>query len=155
MKKSLILPAFALLFMGVSLNQVQAQAQRDTNLWQFLADLTFKKEYDEMLGFKVDVPVFSEKLKKLEGKEVTIKGYIIPVEGYKSHTEFVFSAYPYNMCFFCGGAGPETVMEVYAIEAIKYTAEPVTIKGKLELNDSDINRLIYALNDATLVQGVN
>ena len=46
-------------------------------------------------------------------------------------------------------------MEVYAIEAIKYTAEPVTIKGKLELNDSDINRLIYALNDATLVEGVN
>lgn len=153
MKKSLILSAFALLFMGVSLNQVQAQS--DTNLWQDLADLTFKKEYDEMLGFKVDVPVFSETLKQLEGKEVTVKGYIIPVEGYKSHTEFVFSAYPYNMCFFCGGAGPETVMEVYAIEAIKYTAEPVTIKGKLELNDSDINRLIYALNDATMVQGVN
>ncbi|MBX2876484.1 MAG: hypothetical protein KTR30_30470 [Saprospiraceae bacterium] len=152
MKKSLLLSAFALLFMGISLNQVQAQ---DDNLWQSLADLTFKKEYDEMLGFKVDVPVFSETLKQLEGKEVTIKGYIIPVEGYKSHTEFVFSAYPYNMCFFCGGAGPETVMEVYAIEAIKYTAEPVTIKGKLELNDSDINRLIYALNDATLVEGVN
>ncbi len=152
MKKSLLLSAFALLFMGIGINQAQAQ---DDNLWQSLADLTFKKEYDEMLGFKVDVPVFSETLKQLEGKEVTIKGYIIPVEGYKSHTEFVFSAYPYNMCFFCGGAGPETVMEVYAIEAIKYTAEPVTIKGKLELNDSDINRLIYALNDATLVQGVN
>ena len=96
--------------MGVSLNQVQAQS--DTNLWQDLADLTFKKEYDEMLGFKVDVPVFSETLKQLEGKEVTVKGYIIPVEGYKSLTEFVFSAYPYNMCFFWGGAGTETVMEV-------------------------------------------
>ena len=111
MKKSLLLSAFALLFMGIGINQAQAQ---DDNLWQSLADLTFKKEYDEMLGFKVDVPVFSETLKQLEGKEVTIKGYIIPVEGYKSHTEFVFSAYPYNMCFFCGGAGPETVMEVYA-----------------------------------------
>jgi len=144
--------ALAFLFLGISSSSLKAQ---DDNLWQSLADLTFKKEYDEMLGFKVDVPVFSESLKELEGKEVTIKGYIIPVEGYKSHTEFVFSAYPYNMCFFCGGAGPETVMEVYAIEAIKYTAEPVTIKGKLELNDSDINRLIYALNDATLVEGVN
>lgn len=152
MKKSLLLSALALLLIGISAQQGQAQ---DDNLWQALADLTFKKEYDEMLGFKVDVPVFSEALKALEGQEVTIKGYIIPVEGYKSHTEFVFSAYPYNMCFFCGGAGPETVMEVYAAEAIKYTAEPVTIKGKLELNDSDINRLIYALNDATLVKGVN
>ena len=146
MKKSLLLSTLTILLVGISVQTLQAQ---DDNLWQALADLTFKKEYDEMLGFKVDVPVFSEALKELEGKEVTIKGYIIPVEGYKSHTEFVFSAYPYNMCFFCGGAGPETVMEVYASEAIKYTAEPVTIKGKLELNDSDINRLIYALNDAT------
>lgn len=152
MKKSLLLSALAIFLIGISAQQGQAQSD---NLWQSLADLTFKKEYDEMLGFKVDVPVFSPALKELEGQEVTIKGYIIPVEGYKSHTEFVFSAYPYNMCFFCGGAGPETVMEVYAAEAIKYTAEPVTIKGKLELNDSDINRLIYALNDATLVEGVN
>ena len=55
------------------------------------------------------------------------------------------------MCFFCNGAGPETVMEVYAKESIKYTSEPIIIKGKLELNDSDINRLFYALHDATFV----
>jgi hypothetical protein len=106
-----------------------------------------------MLGFKVDVPVFGEEIKALAGKTITIKGYIIPVEGYKSHKEFIFSAFPYNMCFFCGGAGPETVMEVFSNEAIKYTAEPITIKGKLELNDSDINRWIYGLRDAELVKG--
>ena len=42
-------------------------------------------------------------------------------------------------------------MEVYSKEPIKYTAEPITIRGKLELNDSDINRLIYALHDAEQV----
>ncbi|MEO1624946.1 MAG: hypothetical protein AAFV25_07295, partial [Bacteroidota bacterium] len=105
----------------------------------------------EVMGFKVDVPVFSEPIKKLDGELVTIKGYIIPVEGYKSHREFVFSAFPYNMCFFCGGAGPETVMEVEAKEAIKYTTEPITIRGKLQLNDEDINRLIYALTEVERV----
>ena len=107
-----------------------------------------------MLGFKVDVPVFSEGVKNLEGKEVTIKGYIIPVEGYKSHKEFILSAFPYNMCFFCGGAGPETVMEIYANDAVEYTAEPVTLKGKLELNSTDVNRLIYALHDVVKVESV-
>lgn len=126
-------------------------AQGNKNMWQTLAKITFKKQYDEMLGFKVDIPVFSEDIKALSGKTVEIKGYIIPVEGYKNHKEFVFSAFPYNMCFFCGGAGPETVMEVYAKEAIKYTAEPITIRGKLELNDNDVNRLIYALHDAVIV----
>jgi hypothetical protein len=128
-----------------------AQAQQD-NVWKTLQKITFKKKYDEMLGFKVDVPVFSEEIKKLEGKTVTVKGYVIPVEGYKSHKEFVFSAFPYNMCFFCGGAGPETVMEVFAKESIKYSAEAITIKGKLELNDSDINRLIYIIKDVELVK---
>jgi len=129
-------------------------AQAQDKAWKTLSKITFKKEYNEMMGFKVDVPVFSEEVQELDGKEITIKGYIIPVEGYRSHKEFIFSAYPYNLCFFCGGAGPETVMEVYADEAIPYTAEPITIKGKLELNGDDINRLIYALNDAVKVTEV-
>ena len=125
---------------------------KKANLWKTLAKITFKKEYDELMGFKIDVPVFSKEIKALEGKEVTIKGYIIPVEGYKSHKEFIFSAFPYNMCFFCGGAGPETVMEVFASEEIEYSAEAVTIKGKLELNADDINRLMYGLTEVTLVK---
>lgn len=122
---------------------VSAFAQAD--IWKKLGKLTYKKQYDELLGFKVDVPVFSAELKALQGKEVTVKGYIIPTNGYKSHTEFVFSAFPYNMCFFCGGAGPETVMEIYASEPIQYSTEPVTIKGILQLNDKDSNRLMFSL----------
>jgi len=146
----ILLSAFCL---TASVN-IQAQ-DTDKNIWKTLAKITFKKEYDEMLGFKVDVPVFSDVVKSKEGKEIEIKGYIIPVEGYKGHKEFIFSAFPYNMCFFCGGAGPETVMEVYAKDEIEYTAEPVILKGKLELNDSDINRLMYALRDAELVRMAN
>jgi len=126
--------------------------EKKANLWRTLAKITFRKEYDEMMGFKIDVPVFSDAIEALAGKEVTIKGYIIPVEGYKGHKEFILSAFPYNMCFFCGGAGPETVMEVVAQTAIEYTAEAVTIKGKLELNDNDINRLMYSMVDAVLVE---
>jgi hypothetical protein len=146
MKKILVL-SFAILLAG-AWNAASAQE----SLWKTLAKLTYKKQYDEMLGFKVDVPVFNEEIKKMEGKVVTIKGYIIPVEGYKGHKEFILSAFPYNMCFFCGGAGPETVMEVFAKEPIKYTAEPVTLKGKLELNSSDINRLIYGLREVEQVK---
>ncbi|MEK7254462.1 MAG: DUF3299 domain-containing protein [Bacteroidota bacterium] len=121
------------------------------HLWKTLGKITYKKEYDEMLGFKVDVPVFSAEVKALEGKTVTIKGYIIPVEGYKSHKDFIFSAYPYNMCFFCGGAGPETVMEVKAKEAVPFTADPITIKGVLHLNSTDMNKLMYSLSQVEKV----
>jgi hypothetical protein len=43
-------------------------------------------------------------------------------------------------------------MEVFANEPIEYTAEPITIRGKLELNADDINRLIYALTDVVKVE---
>lgn len=119
--------------------------------WKTLSRVTFTKQYDELLGFKVDVPVFAPDVKKLDGKEITLRGYIIPVQGYKSHTEFIFSAFPYNMCFFCGGAGPETVMEVTATEPVKYTTEPIILKGILHLNNKDVNRLMYGLDKARQV----
>lgn len=140
--------AFSAIFSIAFCIGVQAQ----DHMWKTLAKVTYKKEYDEMLGFKVDVPIFSAELEKLEGKEVTIKGYIIPVDGYKSHKEFVFSAYPYSMCFFCGGAGPETVMEVKAKSPVPFTADVITIRGVLHLNSKDINKLMYSLSNVEMVK---
>lgn len=147
MKKMFI--GFLALIMTVNLI---SQAQTTDNIWKTLSKISYKKEFDELMGFKIDKPVFSEAIKALEGKEITIKGYIIPVEGYKSHKEFIFSAFPYTMCFFCGGAGPETVMEVEATEGVNYSADAIIIKGTVRLNDKDINRLMYKLVNAKLIK---
>lgn len=146
MKKQLITALLLFGFVGL------LTAQTETNLWKTLSKITFEKKYDNLLGFKVDVPVFSDAIKALEGEMVEVSGYIVPVEGYKSHKEFVFSAYPYNMCFFCGGAGPETVMEVSATEAVKYSTDRIVLRGKLLLNRDNINRLMYIMTDAVLVK---
>lgn len=143
----------ALVVVMVSTLTAQDEVSTDENVWKTLSKITYKKEYDEFLGFKIDKPVFADDVKNLEGKEVTVRGYIIPTEGYKSNTEFIFSAYPYSMCFFCGGAGPETVMEVESTNPVEYTAEQVVLKGKLALNADDINRLMYLLVDARQVEG--
>ena len=145
--RALLLPLMLLLF-GASSKLIAQDAQ----MWRTLSKITYEKQFDELLGFKVDVPVFSQEIKDLEAEIIEISGYIVPVEGYKSHTEFVFSAYPYNMCFFCGGAGPETVMEVTAKEPVKYSTERIKLRGKLLLNGDDINRLMYIMIDAELVK---
>ncbi|NBB88789.1 MAG: DUF3299 domain-containing protein [Bacteroidetes bacterium] len=144
---------YKLIFIALLSFTLLQSAVGQNGVWKTLGQLTYKKEMDEFLGFKIDKPVFGEPVKALEGKEITIRGYIIPVEGYKDQTEFVFSAYPYSMCFFCGGAGPETVMEVEARESVEYTADPVTLKGTLHLNADDINALMYKLTDARQVSG--
>ena len=126
-----------------------SHAQEST--WKTLSKITYKKQYDELMGFKVDVPVFGDEILALEDTIIDVKGYIIPVEGYKSHQEFIFSAFPYSMCFFCGGAGPESVMDVYANEPVEYTTDQITLRGRLELNSTDVNRLMYILHDAIMV----
>ena len=154
--KNKILYTISLCLCLLTVSSIQAQdnvlQSKKENIWKTLSKITYKKQYDELMGFKIDVPVFSDPIKALENKEVTVKGYIIPVEGYKSHKEFIFSAFPYNMCFFCGGAGPETVMEVEAADPVEYTAEQVYLTGTLVLNDDDINRLMYLIKDAKLVE---
>lgn len=149
MMKTRLLILISLLAIAIGAPKLNAQTE---SLWKTLAKITYKKEYDEFLGFKIDKPVFSEEIKALNGKEVTVKGFIIPVEGYKSHKEFILSAFPYSMCFFCGGAGPESVMEVTSVEPIEYSAESVVIKGKLKLNTDDVNKLMYSLSEARLVR---
>lgn len=141
-----IFTAFVFLFLTVSV-----YSQSD-NVWKTLAKITYKKEYDDLMGFKIDKPVFSESVRALEGKTIKLKGFIIPTDGYKSHKEFIFSAFPYSMCFFCGGAGPETVMEVSAKEPIKYTTDSIILQGTLRLNDDDINRLMYKIENVILIK---
>lgn len=126
--------------------------QPEPTVWKTLSKITFRKQFDEMMGMKVDVPVFSQDVKALEGSTIDVRGYVIPVTGFKSDTAFVFSAFPYSSCFFCGGAGPETVMEVYSTEPVKYTTEAIWLRGTLQLNDTDINRLMYAITEAEQIE---
>jgi len=132
--------------------QLALTAQQSEGPWKTLADVSYEQQYSEMLGFDIDVPVFGEKVRALEGETITLTGYIVPLEGFGAHKEFIFSALPYNMCYFCGGAGPETVMEVFAAEEVDYTAKAITLKGKLVLNRDDVNRLMYFLLEAEQVK---
>ena len=131
-----------------------ANAQTSSEFWKTMEKVTYKKTMDKSLGIYVDVPVFGKSVKALSGKTVTIKGYIIPLEGYQDQDYFIFSRYPYSMCFFCGGAGPETVLEAETKSGnnIKYTSKEITIKGKLTLNNDNVDRLMYILEDVVLVK---
>lgn len=144
-----------LIFSSVLTSDLSAQKaspNKVEGIWSQLSDVSYQKVFDEYMGFKVDMPVFGPKVKALHNKEIEVRGYIIPIEGYQSHKEFIFSAFPYASCFFCGAAGPETIMEVKAVEGIKYTTEAIRIRGTLITNDKDINNLMFKLINVKLVK---
>lgn len=121
-------------------------------IWKTLSHLQFEFKWNENLGMKVNQAVFSKEILALNGKEVTVWGYLLPEKGYKHHKEFIISSLPYNLCYFCGKAGPETVMEVSSLDAVKYSQKPILLKGKLMLNVLDPMALPYILIDAKVVK---
>lgn len=113
-------------------------------------DITFKDVYLESDDMYVYYPLFKEKQEALNGKEIAITGYIIPVD--VEMNQYVLSAFPFSSCFFCGNAGPESVMAIYfrSDDRTYKTDERLTLVGDLKLNDTDVDELIYILNDATV-----
>jgi hypothetical protein len=121
--------------------------------WDMLKDVSFKKKWYPQESIFMLYPTFGPAIKRLEGKEVTIKGYVIPVD--VSTNMYVLSAFPYSMCFFCGGAGPESVISLKPEKnaSKKYkTDEMHTFKGVLQLNADDIYEMNYILKDAELAE---
>lgn len=118
--------------------------------WEILKDVTFKKKWYEKESIFMLYPTFGPNIKKVENKTVTIKGYMVPVD--PESNQYVLSAYPYSMCFFCGGAGPESVMGLKLKKNRRFKTDEIHIfKGKLELNANDVYELNYLLTDAEVV----
>jgi len=122
--------------------------------WEQLADVTFKPEVIDDFGTKYLVPYFGSKIKSLEGERVQLRGYIIPLDGTGGNT-YVLSKVPYQMCFFCSGAGPETVVELQlkSGERTRFTMDDqLTFEGALKLNRKDVMHLNYILKEAKQVK---
>jgi hypothetical protein len=118
--------------------------------WEILKDVTFKKKWYEKESIFMLYPTFGPNIKKVENKTVLIKGYMVPVD--PESNQYVLSAYPYSMCFFCGGAGPESVMGLKLKKNRKFKTDEIHVfKGKLELNANDIYELNYILTDAEVM----
>ena len=116
--------------------------------WRTLTDVDFKDVYIDELDAYYWKPTFGASVKALEGKEVYITGYVIPVD--YDEDFYVLSRYPFANCFFCGGAGPESVVDLrFKAKTRRYeTDERLTFKGKFALNANDVYQMNYILEGA-------
>jgi hypothetical protein len=105
--------------------------------WNTFERLNFEEVYEPTTASWVQVPVWTEELKQWDGKLVRITGYIIALDAVNS--QYALSAFPFSSCFFCGAAGPESVLELDLKHQQEYlTDEVITFKGVLELNSDPL-----------------
>ncbi|MCF2517161.1 DUF3299 domain-containing protein [Dyadobacter sp. CY351] len=118
--------------------------------WKHLSDVRFSRKFNKVLDMYFLYPDFGRSVKDLEGKKVAIKGYMIPVD--PDGNIYVISAQPMSMCFFCGGAGPESIVELkFRDKKQRFKTDAVkTVTGTLKLNSQDVEHLNYILEDASV-----
>lgn len=124
---------------------------QSTSSWKVLSKVQIEKRFDDVLNYEIDFPTFSDEVKALDKKEITLEGWMIPLDELRGENYFVLSALPFANCFFCGGAGPETVVEVFSEKNIKFTEKRIKVKGILNINADDPMKLMYIIQKAELI----
>jgi len=144
---------FIFIFIGISSYSIQNNSfVAEEITWETLANITLKEVWSATYKMKIKKPVFDASVKKLNGKMVSIEGFLIPITTYGN--EFVVSANPYSGCYFCGKAGIESIIELkFESNNIRYkTDRHLTVEGKLILNDGEEPGFIYTLQNAKEVK---
>lgn len=117
--------------------------------WDDLSDVTFEEQWVEELEVNFLYPTFGEGVRQLEGQEITLKGFLLVMDREEGY--YILSKNPFASCFFCGAAGPETIVELNMAKGEEdelVNDEMITIRGTLRLNSDDIYHCNYIFDDA-------
>ncbi len=122
--------------------------------WNYLMSVKFEEKYDEKMGMEVSFPIFNDTLKVLDGQNVIVEGFYIPVDETGNENIVILSAYPFAQCFFCGKAGVESIIDILSptkLPRLKIDSK-IKFKGRFKLNRDNFDFLIYVLEQAELVK---
>lgn len=154
-KRLLIISLFLFAILGSI--AVSGQGESSDDNWKLmLNDVKVRYTWSVKHGAYITRARFGENVQKLDGKEVTLKGFFLAAD--LTGNLFVLSANPMATCFFCGVAGIESVVELEPhpddLRLFKRlrTDNYIEVRGKLELNPDNFERLIYIMKDVRLVK---
>jgi hypothetical protein len=110
--------------------------------WTLLAETTLDKKYR---------PTFAKYLQELNGKQVTLNGFLQPLDEELENSTYMLIEYPVG-CWYC--EAPEVTSIVF-VELRKgktkaYTREMVKVTGKLVLNATDPENFLYTISEAKI-----
>ncbi|MCB4809112.1 hypothetical protein LG651_12710 [Tamlana sp. 62-3] len=114
--------------------------------WEDLSEVKFVEKFFPIYDDVFLVPEFSESIKALEGKRITITGYFLHIS--PKDKLYMLSKGPMSSCFFCGVGGPETAIEMQFEDRQNLkTDDIVSVTGKLTLNADDVEHFNYILSE--------
>lgn len=121
----------------------------DTLNWKLLGQIDYKKKPSKDYPEGVMFPVVNPTLKAKNQKTIVMSGFIIPID----NKSYALSKNVFASCFFCGQAGPETIMGIkFKAPGLKFkTDQYLTLQGTFRYNDTDVDDWIYHIENAVVV----
>ena len=121
-----------------------------TDVWKTFDMLLYKVEKKN--GKTIYTPFFPASLKALDGKTVTIPGYMVPKNSSRKHSNFFFSVLPIFQCMFCGQNGIPAMVEISMKngEKLSFSEDIISVSGTVRLNPSDVNHAEIQIVEAKL-----
>jgi hypothetical protein len=86
-------------------------------------------------------------VKALNGRPLTITGFIMPLQNEEKQTWFLLSRLT-PVCPFCPPGEPNEILEVKAAQPIPFTYDPIRLTGTFRLIDEGAKGLFYQLDKA-------
>ena len=156
---ALVVTGFVLMSLGTpsDINEIKKGAKAsysavsDTLTWKLLAQIKYLKKPSKDYPEGVMYPVVNSTLKAKNKKTITMSGFIIPID----NKNYALSKNVFASCFFCGQAGPETIMGIkFKSPNMKLkTDQYVTLQGTFRYNDADVDDWIYHIENAVITKG--
>ncbi|MEO0410791.1 MAG: DUF3299 domain-containing protein [Pseudomonadota bacterium] len=117
--------------------------------WQTLETTVELQRTDEE-GYIVSKPKFSDEVKAIEGTNIKVAGWMMPLENGQEQRHFVLLGYPPG-CPFHLHAGPNQFIEVRTTIPIQTQIwDPIVIEGTLTLTGHEETGVFYQIADGQL-----
>ncbi|KEO74982.1 hypothetical protein [Anditalea andensis] len=127
---------------------------KEPDIWALFSKTRFTERLNRELSMYFLYPTFPDEVKALDGKEIILSGFYIPLDFDEDRT-IIISKFPMAQCFFCGGAGSESVAVAYLQNKPNKrfkTDQIIKVKGTLTLNEKDVDELNFILKNAKIIE---
>lgn len=128
-----------------------AEGKSDTISWKLLSHASLRIAKGGTIPEGVD---FAGDVQAHDGRQVTITGYMFPLQASGDQSHFLLSAKPPS-CPYCMPGGPTELIEITDSDPLAFTYQPITIRGMLHLLGADALQegMFYRMTQITLVRG--
>jgi hypothetical protein len=124
-----------------------ALPQSKDPLWTTLAKTKIVVDEEHYLYKATHAP----EVKALVGKEITIQGFIMPLEATETFTHFLLSKRT-PTCGFCPPGEPNEVIDIKTLEPVEWVDGLITLRGTFELMSDEQMGMFFKIHNAQQIK---